>query len=71
MDSIEEPLGAAELNHTVTSSLKSGEAEIGAEITEPPKAKHQKETVKDFCVLDAKKEQQIFTEKEEKTEKKK
>lgn len=50
MDSIGEPLGVAELNHTVTSLLKSSEAEIGAEMSEPPKAKHQKETVKEASV---------------------
>lgn len=42
MDSISESLGVAELNHAVTSLLKSGKAEIGAELSEPPKAKHQK-----------------------------
>ena len=47
MDSIGEPLGVSELNHTVTSLLKSGEAEIEAEMSEPPKAKHQTETVKE------------------------
>lgn len=32
MEPAEEPLGVADLNHTVTTSLKSDEAEIGAEM---------------------------------------
>ena len=58
IDSAKEPLGVAELNHTVTSSVESDKAEIGAEMSELPKVKHQKKKKKrerDFCLLDAKK----------------
>lgn len=52
-----EPLRIAELDHTATSLLKSGEEDIGAGMSEPPKAKHQKETLRDFCVLEEEKKE--------------
>lgn len=55
MNSKGEPLRVSKQNHTVTSLLKSGDAEIGAKMSKPPKAKHQKQTVKDFHALEAKK----------------
>lgn len=64
-DSIGEPLGAAELNHTVTSLLMSGEAEIAAGMSEPPKAEHQKATAKETSVSKMQ-TRQSFREKEEK-----
>lgn len=63
-----EPLRTAELNHTATSLLKSGEEDIGAEMSEPPKAKHQKETVRDFCVLEERKGGNRSSEKQTQTQ---
>lgn len=68
MDPTEEPLGVAEPNQTVSGSLNPVKAEIEAEMTEPPKAKHQTETVKDFCVSDAEKKATDLHRKGRKTE---
>ena len=71
MDLVREPFGVAELNHTFTSIWSQAEAEIGAEISEPPKAKHQKETVRETSVTSVqKRKQQIFREKTEEEKKK-
>lgn len=70
MNSKGEPLRVSKQNHTVTSLLKSGDAEIGAKMSEPPKAKHQKQTVKDFHALEAKKGNRS-SERRRKTEKEK
>lgn len=61
MDSIVEPLGVMELNHIVTSLLKSGEEKKG-----PKKKSRTSDTSskRDFCMCDAKRQPQILSQKE-------